>query len=173
MTKTKLKTILRNHAMWLADSETGKCADFRFEDLSRIDLSYKDLRHANFEDVRLCGANLRGADLSFANFHQSNLRDTDLRGTKLLYTNLHEADLQRTNLVGANMDYSCLPLWCGSLGIRIDKRIAAQIAYHFLRMKTTNKEVQAVKRLPKLRALAKQFHRFEDCNGFADWGKDL
>lgn len=40
--------------------------------------------------------------------------------------NLRDADLQ-----GADLDYTCLPLWCGSKGMIVDKRIAAQIAAHF------------------------------------------
>jgi uncharacterized protein YjbI with pentapeptide repeats len=52
---------------------------------------------------------------------------------------LSEADLRRADLSGANLseadlNFSCLPLWCGGLGWKIDKRIAAQLAYHFCSM---------------------------------------
>lgn len=33
--------------------------------------------------------------------------------------NLREADLWRADLGEANLDYSCWPLWCGSLGVRV------------------------------------------------------
>jgi len=45
--------------------------------------------------------------------------------------NLEGADLRDADLRGANLDYTCLPLWCGSKGMIVDKRIAAQIAAHF------------------------------------------
>jgi len=41
------------------------------------------------------------------------------------------ADLRGANLSGADLDYSCLPLWCGSKHIKVDARIATQIAAHF------------------------------------------
>ena len=44
----------------------------------------------------------------------------DLRGA-----NLHWADLR-----GVNLDFSCWPLWCGSLTVAIDAQQARQLAYH-------------------------------------------
>ena len=66
-----------------------------------------------------------------ADLQRANLQRADLRGA-----NLQRADLQRANLRGADLrdadlDYSCLPLWCGSKSMVVDKRIAAQIAAHF------------------------------------------
>ena len=49
----------------------------------------------------------------------------------LQYADLRYADLQCADLRGAELDYSCLPLWCGSKGMKVDRRIAAQIAAHF------------------------------------------
>jgi len=57
---------------------------------------------------------------------RANLLCADLQRANLLYADLQDADLQ-----GANLDYSCLPLWCGSKGMIVDRRIAAQIAAHF------------------------------------------
>ena len=50
----------------------------------------------------------------------------DLKGA-----NLSDADLRGADLRGADLDYSCFPLWCGSKGMIVDRRIAAQIAAHF------------------------------------------
>ena len=61
---------------------------------------------------------------------QANLRRADLRRADLGGADLGGADLRGANLKGANLDYSCWPLWCGSLGVRVCKRIAAQLAYH-------------------------------------------
>lgn len=35
---------------------------------------------------------------------------------------------------GADIDFSCWPLWCGSLNVKIDRRIFCQLAYHLCRV---------------------------------------
>lgn len=64
------------------------------------------------------------------------------------------------------MDYSCWPLWCGSLTPKIDKRIAAQLLYHALRAMQScadDPDVAAVLASPACVALANQFHRANEC----------
>jgi hypothetical protein len=56
--------------------------------------------------------------------------DANLSGADLSRANLSGADLSRANLRGANIDFSAWPLWCGSKGVKVDARIAAQIAAH-------------------------------------------
>lgn len=90
-----------------------------------------DLHHAN-----LCGANLCGADLRGA-----NLRDA--------------------NLSGANIDYACWPLWCGSLGVKMDVRIARQLAYHLCALDCDDPEY--IKSRDALLPFANQFHRVQEC----------
>lgn len=105
-------------------------------------------------------ADLRGADLRWANLRWANLRDADLRDA-----NLRGANLSRADLSWANLDYSCWPLWCGSLGARVDKRLFAQLAYHLCRVVVEDdecKEAQAA-----LSGIANQFHRAEEC-GFIE-----
>ncbi|MFR3238493.1 MAG: pentapeptide repeat-containing protein [Acutalibacter sp.] len=82
---------------------------------------------------------------------QANLVEADLR----------RADLEGADLKGANLDYSCWPLWCGSLGVRVCKRIAAQLAYHFCRLVCDDPEVIAAQNA--LIPLANQFRRVDDC----------
>ena len=101
-------------------------------------------------------ADLRGADLREADLRGANLRDANLRGA-----NLWEADLRRANLRGADLDYSCWPLWCGSLDVRVCKRIAAQLAYHFCRLDCDDPEVIAAQNA--IIPLANQFHRVDEC----------
>ena len=76
------------------------------------------------EGADLSGANLSRADLRGAYFCGANLREANLRGADLRQADLREADL----------DYSCWPLWCGSLDVKVDARIARQLAYHFCRL---------------------------------------
>ena len=91
-----------------------------------------------------------------ANLRRADLLEANLRRTDLLEANLRGADLQ-----GANLDYSCWPLWCGSFGVRVCKRIAAQLAYHFCRLDCDDPEVIAAQNA--LIPLANQFHRADEC----------
>ena len=76
--------------------------------------------------------------------------------------NLECANLRGANLRGANLDYSCWPLWCGSLrNVRIDKRIFAQLAYHICRVIVDDDECKAAQRA--LYTIANQFHRANKC----------
>jgi len=79
--------------------------------------------------------------------------------TKGERADLQNASLQYANLHGANLDFSCWPLHCGSLDAKVDKRIAAQLAYHFCRLDCPEiKKQQAA-----LKDLANTFHRVEEC----------
>lgn len=72
-----------------------------------------------------------------------------------------QADLREADLRGADLDYSCWPLWCGSLGVKVDKCIAAQIAYHFCRLDCDAPEY--IQARNAILTLANQFHRVEEC----------
>lgn len=96
-------------------------------------------------------ANLRGAEL-----RRADLRGADLRGADLC-----RADLRRAELRGADLDYSCWPLWCGSLDVKVDARIARQLAYHFCRLDCDDPEyLEARKAIAKF---ANGFHRVDEC----------
>ena len=75
--------------------------------------------------------------------------------------NLRGADLREADLREADLDYSCWPLWCGSLDVRVCKRVAAQLAYHFCRLDCDDPEVIAAQNA--LIPLANQFHRADEC----------
>ena len=96
-------------------------------------------------------ANIHGANLCEANLSEANLRRSNLRG----------ADLRGADLRGANLDYSCWPLWCGSLDVKVDARIARQLAYHFCRLDCDDPEyLEARKTIAKF---ANGFHRVDEC----------
>ena len=107
------------------------------------------------ERADLSGADLSGADLRFA-----DLRDADLRGA-----NLSGAVLSCANLSCADIDYSCLPLWCGSLSAHFDDKHVVQIIYHAVKAGLNSKNTtEPVKNeLEKLINLANQFHRVDKC----------
>lgn len=141
MEAEKLSKILELHKKWINNEPGGEQANLRRADLRRADLWGANLREANLEGADLGGADLGGADLRGANLRGAYLEGADLKG--------------------ANLDYSCWPLWCGSLGVRVCKRIAAQLAYHFCRLVCDDPEVIAAQNA--LIPLANQFHRVDDC----------
>jgi uncharacterized protein YjbI with pentapeptide repeats len=105
--------------------------------LDGADLTGANLTRANLIRANLTGAPLDGADLTRANLIRATLTGAtldgaDLTGANLDGANLTRANLTRANLTGANIDYVSWPLWCGSLGVKIDARIAAQLLYHAL-----------------------------------------
>ena len=97
-----------------------------------LDSNFKEGKRADLCGADLCNANLRNADLCGA-----NLRNADLRG--------------------ADIDFSCWPLWCGSFDVIVDRRIAAQLAYHFCRVICDAPEVVQCQKA--LYQLANTFHR--------------
>ena len=98
-------------------------------------------------------ADLRRADLRRANLRGADLREADLRRADLRGADLREADLRR-----ADLDYAAWPLWCGSLDVKADRRLAAQLAYHFCRIDFGDDVVCLVAQ-DALVTLANEFHR--------------
>ena len=141
MEAEKLSKILELHKKWINNEPGGEQAN----------LGEADLRGADLGEADLWRADLWRADLGETNLGEANLGEANLGG----------ANLKGANLKGANLDYSCWPLWCGSLGVRVCKRIAAQLAYHFCRLVCDDPEVIAAQNA--LIPLANQFHRVDEC----------
>lgn len=95
-------------------------------------------------------------NLCEANLHRANLCEADLCGA-----NLRGADLRKADLRGANIDYACWPLWCGSLGVKVDVRIARQLAYHLCALDCDDPEY--IKARNAILDFANQFHRVQEC----------
>ena len=141
-------------------------ANLRGANLSDADLSGANLRGANLRGANLSDADLSGADLSGANLRGANLSDADLSGADLSGANLSGANLRGANLSdadlsGANLDYSCYPLWCGSLHLKADKRLACQLAYHLCSMQCDDADY--IKMRNSILGFANQFHRVDEC----------
>jgi len=100
-------------------------------------------------------ANLRGADLS-----RADLSEADLSRADLSRADLRGADLRGADLSGANLDYSCWPLCCGSKGVKVDAKIAAQLAAHFCVLDCDDPAYQAAR--AAVMEFAKTSHRAED-----------
>lgn len=162
MTQEELQTILEKHKKWLNNVPGGECANLAGANLKYANLEDADLEYANLAGENLEYANLAGADLEYANLEGADLEYANLKGAYLKNANLAGANLAGANLKGANLDYSCWPLWCGSLrNVRIDKRIFAQLAYHICRVIVDDDECKAAQRA--LYPIANQFHRVNEC----------
>ena len=118
------------------------------------------LGRADLNDANLRGANLNDADLSGANLNDANLHRADPSSADLSGATLNDA-----NLRGANLDYSCLPLWCGSLSANFDDRQIIQLVYHIVKsgLNSTNTSDEIKSELAKLIDLANKFHRVDEC----------
>ena len=172
MNKDELKSILEQHWLWVRGNggNGGKRANLRDADLRNADLPCANLRDADLKDAdlkdadlpfaNLRGADLKGADLRDANLKGADLKGADLRDADLRGANLRGADLRGANLRGANLDYSFLPLWCGSKGTIVDRRIAAQIAAHFCALVCDDEDYQAAR--TAILEFAKTSHRAMD-----------
>ena len=90
-----------------------------------------------------------------------DLSDADLRYADLSDADLSDADLRDANLSRANIDFTCMPLRCGGLKWRIDKRIACQLAYHLCSMQCDDAEYNRLRNM--LLPFANQFHRVGEC----------
>ena len=94
----------------------------------------------------------------------------DLQAANLQGTDLWGADIGDADFRGANIDYSCWPLWCGSLVVKVDRRIFCQLAYHLCRVIVDDdscKEAQLM-----LGRLANEFHRAAECGRVAETQKE-
>ena len=93
--------------------------------------------------------------MNVANLHGANLRDADL-----CEANLRGADLSNADLRGVNLDFSCWPLRCGSNHVKVDRKIAAQLAAHFCALDCDDPDYLAAREA--VLAFAKTSHRAED-----------
>jgi len=113
-------------------------ANLQGANLRNADLRNADLQGANLRNADLRHANLQGADLRSANLQGANLQGADLRNANLQGADLRNANLQGANLQGANLDFSCIPLHCGSTEAITDDRLMGQILFHLTRMNYSN-----------------------------------
>ena len=108
-------------------------------------------KRANLSCANLSRANLSCADLSCANLSCANLRGADLR----------RADLRGADLSRADLDFGAWPLWCGGLHVKTDRRIMAQLAYHFCCQECDDPDY--IKARDAILWFANSFHRVGEC----------
>ena len=140
MDANELREILDAHKLWL-EGKGGKRANLTRANLRGADLSCADLRGADLSCADLSDADLSDADLSDANLRDANLRDANLRG--------------------ADLDFGAWPLWCGGLNVKTDRRLMAQLAYHFCAQDCDDPDY--IKARDAILWFANSFHRVDEC----------
>lgn len=146
----------------IVDAYNSGRRDFSGENFSGLDLYGINLTGATMRgtiltDAYLKGAIIAGANLTGANLSGSYMRGTDMRGADLGWTDMREVTLTGANLTGANIDCSGWPLWCGSIGVKVDKKIAVQLAYHLCALDCDDPEYREAR--AKVLDFANQMHR--------------
>lgn len=101
------------------------------------------------------------ADLSCADLSCADLRCANLRSANLRSADLRSADLRSANLLGADIDFSVWPLWCGGLHVKTDRRLMAQLAYHFCDQDCDDPDY--IKARDAILWFANSFHRVGEC----------
>jgi len=127
MEQDELEKILKSHREWLLGITGGRRADLTSVTLTHADLRNADLTHVNFTNANLTNADFTHADLKNVDFTSADLRDSILK-----YVDFTNANLTNVDLRGADLDFASWPLWCGSLKVKVDSRIAKQLMYHAL-----------------------------------------
>jgi len=84
----------------------------------------------------------------------------DLREADLREADLQKANLRGANLRGADLDFSCLPLWCGSKGMKTDLKIIYQLLAHVVVLDCNEPVFTEIKE--KILPYAMKSHRASD-----------
>ena len=161
MTQNELNETLVAHKAWLEGKPEGRKANLQEADLWGAALCRAHLQGADLRKAALCRTYLQEADLRRAVLQGADLREAVLWGTVLQGADIWGADLREADLREADLDYSCWPLWCGSLDVKVDARIAAQLAYHFCRLDCDDPDYIAARNA--ILDFANTFHRAKEC----------
>ena len=92
---------------------------------------------------------------------RADLICADLRGADLRGADLSCADLRGANLSDADIDFSVWPLWCGGLHVKTDRRLMAQLAYHFCAQDCDDPDY--IRARDAILWFANSFHRVGEC----------
>jgi hypothetical protein len=105
-----------------------------------------------------------GANLSSADLRRANLRSADLRRANLRSADLSSADLSSADLRRANMDFTNIPMWCGTLkGVKVDISLVRQMLLHIFALDCEDKTFKTIKRLIKPFAkLSDKWHYYDE-----------
>ena len=123
-------------------------------------MNKEDLIQLLKTDVAAFNAYRRETEFAPIDLTDAILTDADLRGA-----NLTAAILRGAILTDGDLDFSCLPLWRGSLRMKTDECQRKQIAYHlaslFVHAENATDEEKAI--YSAIATYANGFHRVGEC----------
>lgn len=151
-----IKEKTKSHELWLRGEREGQCLTLTGRDLSGTSLQKLCLQEVNFKN-----SILKNVDFQDSDMQRTVLSEVDAQNSNFCGVDFFGTDFQRADFRGVNMDHSCWPLWCGSFDVKVDKRIAAQLAYHFCRLDCNDPEYIRARNM--LIDFANQFHMAKDC----------
>ena len=100
------------------------------------------LKRAKLKEIMLKEANMQGADLRDADLSYADLRGADLRGANLIGANLNGANLSR-----AILDFTNIPMHCGTLdGVKIDIFNIRQMLLHVYALHCEHPDFEKIKK---------------------------
>lgn len=146
-------------------------ADLRSANFTRADLRYANFKRANLTTCVFANADARRAYFRNARLRRANLAHADFTDADLCYTDLSLTILVETNLTGAdlyaaNLDFSCFPLWCGSLRAKANESLIIQLLYHTLSLVENSDVSQDLKQAlltDDLLRIANKVHHMYEC----------
>jgi hypothetical protein len=145
--KIEIKNRFTSEIIFSCEAESMKAAVKLAVD-AKANLSQATLVWADLSGTNLSGVNLSGVNLSRANLSGANLSGANLSGTNLSGANLSEANLSGANLTGASLDYSAIPMWCGTLeNVEVDFGLVCQMLLHVFALRCNDKRFLTVKKV--------------------------
>jgi len=113
LSQEEFNAIMKEHAAWQYDDDTGTRAEFCGVDLTQCDLTKRDLSHCIFRNANLKSVNFEGSDLRFTTFASCNLngikaKDADFSESVFKYCNISNCECEASNFTLANFEYVSL-----------------------------------------------------------------
>lgn len=104
LTQKALNVMMEKHMMYLRGQDGGARAVIQYYDLTALDLSNKNLSHADFTGSTFVDCNMTRSNFASTNFFACDLRNADLSDANLSRTDLRGAYMAGANLSRANME---------------------------------------------------------------------
>lgn len=110
ITWEEFNPLYQEHLLWLEDKEGKRLSiherDFSHLDLSKLNLSFADLKYNTFRQCDFKSSNLSGADLSNCILYGSDFRLANLYGARLNGNDFYNVDLRNADMRYAEINGS-------------------------------------------------------------------
>lgn len=133
--------------------------------LSDCNLHWADLQGAEIHNCRIGNCNCNTIDLSYSeicngtyvnkcDFRKADLTCAKMKDCEFFDCTMNRARFGNTDALNTIFDLSSFPLWCGTLHIKTDDRLPAQLLYHLARLNTENMSGGMKETIEQIRQMA-------------------